>query len=147
MIVEVINTLVIVASLFFLTHKILEHYNWRRKCENHYTTRFVEATTKIYINPPFIIEDNDFTDDPILRRALGKETTKKDQKEISVRTTIDLEEIFNYTESTSSGYEATITPSDCTMIYFRNGDELLIYEQYDTFQTYFETYLAQKRSL
>lgn len=144
MILQIFNSVTVVVLIIFIIYKVLEHYKWKRVSEAHYTTRFVEGVTKIYISPPHDDEDS-LTDDPILRRALGKE--KKDFKEMSVRVTIDLEEVVSYTESTSSLYSDEKTPSDCIIVFFKNGDEVTLYDSYDIFQQYFEGYLAQKRGL
>lgn len=141
---QIFNTVAFVTITIFIIYKVLEHHRWKRDSEAHYTTRFVEGVTKIYISPPHD-EDDSLTDDPILRRALGKE--KKDFKEMSVRVTIDLEEVVSYTESTSSCYTDEKTPSDCIIVFFKNGDEINLYDSYDVFQQYFEGYLAQKRKL
>lgn len=144
MILQIFNSVAVVVLIIFIIYKVLEHYNWKKISEAHYTTRFVEGITKIYLNPPQG-EDDSLTDDPVLRRALGKE--KKDFKEMSVRVTIDLEEVVSYTESTSSAYSDEKTPSDCIIVCFRSGDEINLYDSYDVFQQYFEGYLAQKRGL
>lgn len=141
---QIFNSVAVVVLIIFIIYKVLEHYRWKKGQEAHYTTRFVEGVTKIYINPPTDDDDN-LTDDPVLRRALGKE--KKDFKEMSVRVTIDLEEVVSYTESTSSLYHDEKNPSDCIIVFFKNGDEITLFDSYDIFQQYFEGYLAQKRGL
>ena len=141
---QIFNSVAVIVLIIFIIYKVLEYYRWKRVREAHFTTRFVEGVTKIYISPPHD-DDDSLTDDPILRRALGKE--KKDFKEMSVRVTIDLEEVVSYTESTSSIYSDEKTPSDCIIVFFKNGDEVTLYDSYDTFQQYFEGYLAQKRGL
>ncbi len=146
-----ITTSIVLCALLTVA---LYHYRknliFQKNLDNHYCKRFVEAVTKIYINPPYEEEDNDegYTDDPILRKALGvdrKETP--DSKEVSVRTTIDLEDVYSYTEWTSAKYSDEKCPSDCMMLYFRNGDQMLIFEKYDTFQTYHQNYLNDRLSL
>lgn len=146
-----ITTSIVLCALLAVA---LYHYRknliFQKNLDNHYCKRFVEAVTKIYINPPYQEEDDEdsFTDDPILRKALQadkKETP--DSKAVSVRTTIDLEEVINYTEWTSAKYSDETCPSDCLMIFFRNGDQILIYEKYDIFQEYHQNYLNDRLSL
>lgn len=146
-----ITTSIVLCALLAVA---LYHYRknliFQKNLEQHYCKRFVEGVTKIYINPPYQEEDgqDSLTDDPILRKALEidkKETP--DSKEVSVRTTIDLEEVVNYTEWTSAKYSDEKCPSDCMMVYFRNGDQMLIYEKYDMFQEYHQNYLNDKLKL
>jgi hypothetical protein len=145
-----ITTSIVLCALLAVA---LYHYRknliFQKNLDNHYCKRFVEAVTKIYINPPYDQEDDEgYTDDPILRRALGTDKRETpDSKEVSVRTTIDLEEVINYVEWTSAKYNDQNCPSDCMMIYFRNGDQMLIFEKYDTFQTYHQNYLNDRLSL
>ena len=147
----ILASIILSLTLVVIAIKILDHLNWKRNHESHYNKRFVEGITKIYIHPPYLEEDdeeNSFTDDPILRKALGADRKKQpDSKEITVRTTIDLEQVYNYTEWTSSSYDSSNHPSDCLMLYFKNGDELLIFERYDVFQEFYQEYLIDKATL
>lgn len=146
----ILASLLLSITLVIIALRIVDHLNWRKNFESHYSKRFVEVITKIYIHPPYDEDDRDdeITDDPILRKALGVDKKKvPDSKEITVRTTIDLEEVYNYTEWTSSSYSSEKYLADCIMIYFKTGDYLLIYEKYDIFQTYYQSYLTEKEKL
>lgn len=147
-----ITTSIVLCALLAVA---LYHYRknliFQKNLDNHYCKRFVEAVTKIYITPPYQEgdeEDEYQIQDPSLRKALGVDKRETpDSKEVSVRTTIDLEEVVNYTEWTSAKYTDQNCPSDCMMIFFRNGDQMLIFEKYDTFQTYHQNYLNDRLSL
>lgn len=147
----ILASLLLSITLVIIALRIVDHLNWRKNFESHYSKRFVEGITKIYIHPPYLEEDdeeNSFTDDPILRKALGADRKKQpDSKEITVRTTIDLEQVYNYTEWTSAGYDSDKYPADCLMIYFKNGDEMLIFERYDVFQQHYQKYLIDKATI
>lgn len=147
----ILASLLLSLTLILISLRFSAHLSWRKNFESHYNKRFVEGITKIYIHPPYQEEDdeeNSFTDDPVLRKALGTDRKKQpDSKEITVRTTIDLEQVYNYTEWTSSDYEAEKYQADCIMIYFKNGDEMLIFERYDIFQQYHQKYLIDRATL
>lgn len=142
---------VITVVLIMALYHYIKNLQFQKNLDNHYCKRFVEGVTKIYINPPYQDEDDDdeeLTDDPILRRALGVDKKKTpDAKEVSVRTTIDLEEVANYSEWTSAKYGDEKCPSDCVMVYFKNGDQILLFDKYDVFQTYHQNYLNDRLSL
>lgn len=126
----------------------LKNLKFQRDLEDHYCKRFVETTTKIYIYPDKIEEEHYEVEDPVLRKALGVDKKIKPlSKEVSVRTTIDLEQVYNYTEWTSGNYDQQTHSSDCVTVYFNNGDSLIIFEKYDVFQTYHENYLNIKLAL
>lgn len=146
----IITQIVLLAFILVALYHYSNNLRFQKNLDNHYCKRFVEAVTKIYINPPYQEgdEEDNLTDDPILRKALGVDKRETpDSKEVSVRTTIDLEEVVNYVEWTSAKYTDQNCPSDCMMIYFRNGDQMLIFEKYDTFQQYHQNYLNDRLSL
>ena len=140
-----ITQILLLSILLVALYHYRKNLEFRRNQEEKYNDRFIEAITKIFIHPPFEgenEEDEYQVEDPILRKALGVDKKEvPDSKQVTVRTTIDLEDVYSYTEWTSANYNDESCPSDCVMVYFKNGDNLLIFERYDIFQQYHTNYL------
>ena len=140
-----ITQILLLSILLVALYHYRKNLEFRRNQEEKYNDRFIEAITKIFIHPPFEGEnegDEYQVEDPILRKALGVDKKEvPDSKQVTVRTTIDLEDVYSYTEWTSANYNDESCPSDCVMVYFKNGDNLLIFERYDIFQQYHTNYL------
>jgi hypothetical protein len=140
-----ITQILLLSILLVALYHYRKNLEFRRNQEEKYNDRFIEAITKIFIHPPFERENDEDeyqVEDPILRKALGVDKKEvPDSKQVTVRTTIDLEDVYSYTEWTSANYSDKNCPSDCVMVYFKNGDNLLIFERYDIFQQYHTNYL------
>jgi len=134
-----------VTILALICYKYHLHLQWKQKYESSFNKRFVVCASAIYLNSP---DDNDekYTDDPILRRALGK-GDEQEQKQISVLATIDLEEVYIYTECTTGKYTDERYVNDSTMVYFKNGDSLLLFETFTNFEAHHTNYLSEKINL
>jgi hypothetical protein len=132
-----------VTILALICYKYHLHLQWKQRYEASFNKRFVVCASAIYLNDPDDNDDNGFTDDPILRKALGK-SVSPDQKQISVMATIDLEEVYIYTECTTGKYTDESYVNDSVMVYFKNGDSLLIFETFTNFEAHHTNYLSEK---
>ena len=136
------NTLLysIVLILGLIGYTLNKHLTWKQKYEASFNKRFVVCASAIYINDP---NEDELTDDPILRRALGK-SDSPESKQISVMATIDLEEVYMYSECTTGKFSDERYTNDSVMIYFKNGDSLLIFETFTNFEAHHTRYLSEK---
>jgi hypothetical protein len=126
--------------VLFLIFIISKHLTWVRDYEDVYNSRFVEVPTRIYLNDTE--RENNLTDDPILRKALG--VRDRQSKEVTVRMLVDLEDISSVTEFTSSNYHDTNIKADCVLLIFKDGSESIAYGTYDEFMKIYTNYFRRK---
>jgi hypothetical protein len=94
---------------------------------------------------PEIEDDEEFTSDPTLRRLMGKEEAEQENfKAVSTRTVVDLEEVASISEWSTSKFSDQKVISDCTMLFMKNGDQILVFEPLDIVMGTLEVYLGKR---
>ena len=137
----------IVASLLaFGVHIYYKNHQWVINNERAYLERYHIFATMLHVyKQPDIEDDEEFTSDPTLRRLMGKEETREvNFKEVATRTVVDLEEVVSISEWSSSKFSDEKVVSDCTMLYLRNGDQILVFEPLDIVMGTLEVYLGKR---
>jgi hypothetical protein len=124
-----------------------KNYLWLINNEKVYLERFHIFATELILYKPYneLDQDPDFTSDPTLRKLMGKENNNHNQaKRVSSRIVIDLEEIVSLSEWSTSKYEDKNIVSNSTMLYMRNGDQVLVIEAFDVVLGALEIYLGRR---
>jgi hypothetical protein len=136
---------VALAVLSFAVLLYYKNYLWLIKNEKAYLKRFhVFATELHFYKPEDFLDDEDFTNDPTLRRLMGKETNANEFKRVSSRVTIDLEEVASMSEWSTSKYEDKNVVSNSTMLFMKNGDQILVLEPFEVVMEALEIYLGKR---
>jgi hypothetical protein len=145
-----ISLLVFVAVpiLSFAVFIYYKNYLWLVNNERVYLDRFHIFATELHLYNPQddLDEDEDFTSDPTLRRLMGKENNSNENsfKRVSTRVTVDFEEVVSLSEWSTSRYEDKNIVSDSTMLFMRNGDQILVLESFDVVMSALEIYLGKR---
>jgi len=142
-----ITYFIVVPILAFGVYIYYKNYFWNVKNEKMYLDRFHVFATELHLYKPYdeIEEDEQFTSDPTLRRLMGKDNENKTEfKKVSSRVVIDFQEVVSISEWSTSRYEDQKIVSDSTMLYMRNGDQILVLENFEIVIGALEIYLGKR---
>ena len=132
--------------LAFGVYIYYKNHQWLVHNERSYQERFHIFATMLHVfKSPEIEDDEEFTSDPTLRRLMGKEETEQENfKAVSTRTVVDLEEVASISEWSTSKFSDQKVISDCTMLFMKNGDQILVFEPLDIVMGTLEVYLGKR---
>jgi hypothetical protein len=109
-------------------------------------------TTDKWLEVPYMLRvfngksggEEDEYDDPILARLTREGKPKEEEgsvyKSFSMRTTINLADVVQFSEWTLNKFEDEKVFGNCTQIEFNDGTTLLVLVLYDDFKATFEEY-------
>jgi len=105
--------------------------------------RYVVVKTALDIYPSEE-EEGEYSED-IRKLISGTGATNNDKiKRATTQTAIDLEEILLLQQWTTSKFEDDEVKSDCTLITFKSGEQILVLEQLATIEQILTSYLGLK---
>ena len=143
---SILIAFIVTIPLAFGVYIYYKNYQWLVQNERSYQERFHIFATMLHVFKPHDIEDDEeFTSDPTLRKLMkGDDGEQQNFKAVSTRTVVDLEEVVSISEWSTSKFSDEKVISDCTMLFLKNGDQILVFEPLDIVMGTLEVYLGKR---
>jgi N-acyl-L-homoserine lactone synthetase len=142
-IVTIIGVISVTVLLMGIFGNIVNDREDRQRDRLAESSRFFATSRALFLSPPRDEEPNEYTDDPILRKALGTAQVKE-AKEVLVNMTIDFDQVVAYSEWTTSKYTDEEVYANCTAVYLKSGENFIIDEDFKDFEHYHVNYLKSR---